>query len=258
MKLFVVINQQNNTEKLTIIKEAIEILKNNLKAEINVGEEARLLLDDEEFSLFKEDEADYIVSIGGDACVLKAARIAIKYCKPLIGINAGRLGYLCAYKASELPFLNKESFFDLKESHRILIKVQTGDQCYYAINDVVIGKSNFGKSIDVNVYLEDKFVASWRGDGLIVATPTGSTAYNQSAGGPILRYDADNFVITPICPHFSSYKPLVVSSNNVIKIEAHESFDNSPTVYIDGMKLMVLDGMLTVEKEQEQLILCMK
>lgn len=248
-----------NENQIQATKDCLQSLISSIGADISLSRESSLLVyGNEEFSLFPPEESDYIVSIGGDACVLHAAKIAIKYNKPLIGINAGRLGYLCAYKSCEISSLDKDSFGKLKKTKRLLLKVIHGNDTYTAINDVIIGKSNFGKVIETEVTCDNKFLASWIGDGIIVSSPTGSTAYNQSAGGPELRYDASSFAITPICPHLSKYKPVVVSSDSFILVSSKKTPENVPTIYIDGTKIAELDNSITICKEDKTLILCIK
>lgn len=258
MKLFVIPNQMNHIQ-IKATKDCIQSLVKSLDAEISLTKENSLLIfGNEEFSSFSPNDCDYIVSIGGDACVLRAARTAIEYNKPLVGINAGRLGYLCAYHCSELDGLSKESFSKLKKTERLLLKVEHDGNTYTGINDLIIGKSNFGKTIEVDVSCDGKELSSWVGDGIIVASPTGSTAYNQSAGGPELRYDASSFAITPICPHLSKFKPVVVSSDSLILVSSRKTPENIPTIFLDGTKIAELDGSLTVSKSDKKLILCIR
>lgn len=258
MKLFVVPNLMSK-EQIEVAKDCINSLIKSLNASVSLSKDnSRIIFNNEEFSLFSVSDCDYIVSIGGDACVLKAARIAIEHNKPLVGINAGRLGYLCAFRASEISELNESSFSSLKLTRRSLLKVEKDGKEYLAINDVIIGKSNFGKVIEVSVSCNDDFLARWRGDGVIVASPTGSTAYNQSAGGIELKYDEQKFAVTPICPHRSCSKAMVVDDSSKLVVSSVKTPENSPTIYIDGLKISELNGSILITKSNKELVLCTK
>lgn len=258
MKLFVIPNLMTSSQ-ISLAKDVITSLKETTKSIISLNKnDSMKIYGNEEFFVFDESEADYIISIGGDACVLKAAKTSIKHNKPLIGINAGNLGYLCAYNVKEIDSLTPDSFNKLKKTHRSLLSVTLNKKTYFAINDAIIGKSNFGKTITVSVKCNDNLLAVWKGDGVIIATPTGSTAYNQSAGGPELRYDSKSFAVTPICPHLSKVKATVVSGDSVILVSSKKTPENIPTLYIDGTKIAELDGELSIKKGNEELILCIK
>ncbi len=137
-------------------------------------------------------DADIIVSIGGDGTLLGVAQKAVQYDKPLVGINAGHLGYLCAYKIEELKNLDINDFKNLKETKRTLIEYDG----HIAINDICVLKGNPIQSIELDV----KNIGYWKGDGVIVSTATGSSSYNLSAGGPLLDRESEEILVTPICP----------------------------------------------------------
>lgn len=153
-------------------------------------------------------ECDIIVSVGGDGTLLNTGKKAIAYDKPIVGINAGHLGYLCAFKIEEIASLSLNDFLSLKESHRTLIEYN-GE---VAINEICVLKANPVQSIEVGI----KGIATWKGDGLIVSTATGSSSYNQSAGGPILDPLSTDLVVTPVCPHFSKVGPQIIKDDAVV------------------------------------------
>ncbi|MCR4879610.1 MAG: NAD(+)/NADH kinase [Bacilli bacterium] len=170
------------------------------------------------------DEADVLVSIGGDGTLLTLAQKAIKYDKPLLGINAGHVGYLCAYKIEELSYLGIDDFKKLKESKRTLIEVDN----HYAVNDICILKENPIQAIDVDV----KDIAFWKGDGVIVSTATGSSSYNLSAGGPLLQSESTDLIVTPICPNHPKKGPQIIKGEEIIinvsnRTPALLSYDNN-------------------------------
>ncbi len=175
-------------------------------------------------------ECDLVVSLGGDGAMLKAAKIALAMDKPLAGINAGRLGYLCAIELADLD-KNEDPFSGLKVSERAVLETEAGGQHCYALNDVVLGKRFYGQTVEMEVLLDGRTVMGIRGDGLIISTPTGSTAYNRNAGGPLMLPDVDALCLTPIC---SAEKPLVVSGRGKLEVRIKRG---DCDVYIDGVKV---------------------
>jgi NAD+ kinase len=176
-----------------------------------------------DFKVFNIDnldrDCDFAFIIGGDGTLLKATRFYSKYNVSVFGINLGHLGFLSQAGISDLQSAVKSILnSDYKTENRLMLK--SGN--YIALNDFVIkGKissrvSNFQLEIDGN------FVCEYFADGIIVSTPTGSTAYGMAAGGPVLTPDTDAIVIVPICPHTFSARPIVVSSSSKIKIIAIE------------------------------------
>ena len=168
-------------------------------------------------------EYDLIVSLGGDGTLLNVAKKYID--TPIMGINTGNLGYLTLATKDNLHtcikcILNKG--FEVEE--RMMIQGEFDSNSIIALNDIVISRGNYAKMIDTKLYIDGKFVDTYRGDGLIVSTPTGSTAYSLSAGGPIVEPSLDVVLITPICSHSIKQRPLVVSANNEIKIISDNDF----------------------------------
>ena len=144
---------------------------------------------------------DYVIGIGGDGTVLRAAQYALDVNKPLLGINNGRLGYLCAAGMSDAERFCEETFENMPRSERTLLEFTLGGKKYTALNDTVVTKTNMGVSVELEVCCRSGVLAAWRCDGVIISTPTGSTAYNSSAGGPKILENVPCFAVTPICPH---------------------------------------------------------
>ena len=201
-------------------------------------------------SLFNSDldNVDIVVSIGGDGTLLRASQIALKHDLPLVGINAGHLGYLCAFKINELDNITLSSFENLKESHRTLLEYNNE----LAVNDVCLLKLDPSQSIEVDV----KNVAIWKGDGVIFSTATGSTSYNQSAGGPILNSLSKDIVVTPICPHFSNDGYKVFSNENTF--EAEIIGKGKAVISCDGRVLGPVEGKIIIKKSNKTLRLLSK
>lgn len=171
------------------------------------------------------------VVVGGDGTLLRAARSLAEFGVPLVGINLGRLGFLVDITPAQIetcldPILAGEHD---EEDRAMLVAMVDGRtiavQTYLALNDVVIHKWNRARMIEFETYIDGVFVNAQRADGLIVATPTGSTAYALSGGGPLLHPTLDALVLVPICPHALSNRPLVVSSVSRIEIRVY-GFDH--------------------------------
>ncbi len=160
---------------------------------------------------------DFIISLGGDGTFLSTARKFNDI--PIVGINLGNLGFLSEIDKDNMETeLNKLLIGDFKIEERFLLECDTAGKRLYALNDMVVSRGTFNKILTLEVYFDDKFVDSYRADGIIVSTPTGSTAYSLSAGGPIIEPKLDVLVITPICAHSLHQRPIVTSSDVIIKI----------------------------------------
>lgn len=201
------------------------------------------------------DKCDIIVSVGGDGAVLKASQTAINTNKPLLGINGGRLGYLCAFELSQADEITPESIDKLYASKRSLVCFH-GEKCdVSALNDIVVAKENYGSVIWIEVYCNGQKMMSFRGDGVVISTPTGSTSYNFSAGGPVLLPGCGCFAITPICPHLSDAGTLVVPENFELTITVSENPSNKSFVYCDGVIQSEVKKPITVGRSNKILTL---
>lgn len=167
---------------------------------------------------------DLAVVVGGDGTMLHVARSLAEYDVPVIGVNQGRLGFL-----TDIPLANMEREVgrildgEFQAERRLLLHAEVhrgGRVCHAAraLNDVVLTKGEVARLIEYETYIGERFVNSARGDGIIIATPTGSTAYAMSAGGPILHPTLPAIALVPICPHTLSYRPIVVSADAQIQI----------------------------------------
>lgn len=184
-------------------------------------------------------ESDLVISFGGDGTLLHTANQVAKYGIPVLGINIGRIGYMAELEANELEYLNNiiDGNFKIEERMRIDVSVNRKDGGVFttsALNDAVIMKTGLLWTIDMDMYADEMFISHYSGDGVIVATPTGSTAYSLSAGGPIIDPMSKNITITPVCTHALTAKPIVLSRNRVIKIVPQTSQSAAIAVSIDG------------------------
>jgi len=185
-------------------------------------------------------DMDLIVSIGGDGTMLQSAKLASIYSVPITGINKGRLGFLTDINP-ELVFEAIQEIIhgEYQTESRMLLDVKIlndGNERFigHAINDLVINKTKTGRMINVRTSINGKYVNSNEGDGYIVSTPTGSTAYSLSCGGPIMNPNSDTFLLVPIAPHTLTNRPMVISSSSVIKLEFMEENDDSIEISLDG------------------------
>lgn len=172
----------------------------------------------------------FAIVLGGDGTILKTARFYSKYGVPILGINLGRLGFLSQAKATQvedaIDYVLKGTF---KIEDRIMLTALDGKM--NALNDIVIKGDGFSRTSRLYVHINDNIVCDYLADGIIISTPTGSTAYTLSAGGPILFPTLDAMVIVPICPHTMNARPIVIPSCEVIKVTSSQ---NKPLLKISA------------------------
>lgn len=185
--------------------------------------------------------ADVVITIGGDGTIIRYAKIAAQYNKPVLGINAGRMGYLANLEQNELNLISKLKSNDYFTERRMMLSitaVENGKPIgeYTALNDAVITSGFISRIIDVSATVAGDSI-SYRADGLIVSTPTGSTAYSMSAGGPIIDPLMQSMCITPICSHSLAAKPILMGANNTIKLKAFSKKRTEIFLTIDGRKV---------------------
>ncbi|HEY3371356.1 MAG TPA: NAD kinase [Prolixibacteraceae bacterium] len=170
------------------------------------------------------DEVAFIFSLGGDGTLLKSFLMAQKSSIPLVGINSGRLGFLSDISRDEIEkalddiiegniFIDERSVLELELVH------DDHSEFHYALNEITVTKLDSSSMISIHTYIHDEFLNTYWADGLIVATPTGSTAYSLSVGGPILTPDSQNIVISPIAPHHLTVRPVVVPDHYSITLQ---------------------------------------
>lgn len=195
-----------------------------------------------------EDElykvADIIISIGGDGTIIRFAKKAALEGKPVLGINAGRMGFLANIEQNELGLLSKLKTGEYKIEKRMMLKITVKENdkvlgVYNALNDAVITSGFISRIVDISASVGDDSIF-YRADGLIVSTPTGSTAYSMSAGGPIIDPQTENFCITPICSHSLSAKPILLGADNQLKIKAFSKKKTDIFLTVDGRKVCAM------------------
>jgi NAD+ kinase len=209
---------------------------------------------------------NFVVVLGGDGTLLAAARAVAKAGIPVLGVNLGSLGFL-----TEVPLADLYSTLAGMDQNKCGTELRSMLHCqllrdgkcvaqYHALNDVVVNKSAIARLADFDLYIDQDFVSNYKADGLIVATPTGSTAYSLAAGGPILMPSVEGFVITPVSPHALTHRPLVVRDSVEISIVVKAAEENA-FLSVDGqvgMPLLERDRVTCRKSQHKVQLLRMK
>jgi len=203
------------------------------------------------------EDCDFAVIFGGDGSIISAARTLSRSAVPVIGVNLGKLGFLAEFSLAEL----KELFNDITKPKAPVEKRMMLDCCVLsngkeifrsaAVNDIFITAGPPFRIIELKISVDGQPLAGCVGDGLIISTPTGSTAYNLSAGGPILSRRMEAMVITPICPHSLSFRPIVINANSKVEVTGVQ-VNKGTTVSIDGQLSCKLAGSDTVTVKRQK------
>ncbi len=205
-------------------------------------------------------EADLVVVLGGDGTLLSMARAATSHTL-IFGINMGTLGFLTPNPSKDCLNLLREILKGkYKIDERINLKVLFKGKEYDVLNDVVIAKAALARIIEIKIELDNKFLTKLRADGLILSTPTGSTAYNLAANGPILSPHINNIILTPICPHNLTYRPVVLPDDVEINIEL---FTQREEVYLtldgqEGFQIFPKEKIIIRKSEKRTLLVVPK
>jgi NAD+ kinase len=218
-----------NTEKervQTIAKEIINWLENK-DCQVYLSDKSAKFLRMEERGLGPEEFAQTIeclIVLGGDGTLLSRSRKVAPYNVPIFGVNLGTLGFLTEVEVGDLePSLNKLINGQYTIEDRMMLEahvIRNNEkvEVYYGLNDIVITKGALARLINVAAYVDNEFVNAFPADGLIIASPTGSTAYSLSAGGPIVVPNLDLMLVTPICPHTLYARPMVIAPHSEVKV----------------------------------------
>lgn len=214
-------------------------------SEIGIVQSTKVISDKE----LRNSQFDVLISIGGDGTILESVRKVGCTGIPILGINMGRLGFLASTPVEELEqALEKLRNGDFQVDKRTLVKADTTNALFgndnYALNEVSVHKNSTSSMIVVNAYLDDFFLNTYWADGLIVSTPTGSTGYSLSAGGPIIAPGTSNFIITPIAPHNLNVRPLVVTDSRVVTLRIGN---------VDPSFMMSLDSQSKIIDSEEEI-----
>jgi NAD+ kinase len=193
-------------------------------------------------------EVDLVIVLGGDGTLLSIAHLAAENSVPVLGVNMGSLGFLTEIPLDEM-FETLDAYLDGDErivSPRQVLEADAHGTVYYCLNDIVINKGALARMIQCAMWINEKEISIPRSDGLIIATPTGSTAYSLSAGGPIIQPFIPAIIIAPICPHTLSFRPMLVASDSRIRIQMLTKGEKA-YLTLDGQRGYLLDENETVE-----------
>lgn len=218
-------------------------IENKIKAE-----DKEAFFDTDEISYLPEEKlldwCDMIISIGGDGSLLYTGKKALKFSKPVLGVNAGNLAFLAGLESNELELLSKLKTGDYEVENRMTLDMSLYDGDNFikkdtCINDVVLARGTILKMTDIEVKVSGKDYFTYRGDGLIISTPTGSTSYSLSAGGPVLDPTIEGILVTPICTHSLFSRTVVFSKDSRFEVKVSPKASNKEL-------FLSLDGESTV------------
>lgn len=202
-------------------------------------------------------KSDLIIAFGGDGTILSIAPECAIAKKPVMGVNLGTLGFLAEFGRDEaIESLEKIVKGGPLISKRTMLEINYKDKKFLALNEVTVSKAFSTRLIELTVFINDELLASIRGDGLIFSTATGSTAYSLSAGGPILEPSLECIIMTPICPHTLSVRPIVLPPSTHVRLES-KSIEDEIHITIDGKLRTSFEkgSSLTIEKSPHHLLL---
>ena len=202
---------------------------------------------------------DIAITVGGDGTIIHAAKYAARFDKPLIGVNVGRLGFAADIEIDGISELTRILDGDYSVEERVLFDVEVikngVSKNYLAVNDAVIARGQLSKIIDLQVTLDNEEIAKYRADGLLFSTPTGSTAYSLSAGGPIIAPQLDCILMTPVCPHSLFSRSVIFEGNSVLTVSVKIPDECCCVLTIDGEKNVdiLADDIVKIKKSDLKL-----
>ncbi len=202
------------------------------------------------------DKCDIAIAIGGDGTTLNIAKAASFENKATLGINAGRLGFMSGLEKDELNLLSNLVTGEYEIEKRMMLRADVirdgGVSTYHCLNDAVVSRGDLARLIDIKLTSEGRLVTSSRADGMIVSTPTGSTAYSMAAGGPVLSPDNSCFVVTPICPHSLINRSIVLPSDKTLSLRVGNDMNNTSFLSIDGAESIEIDSKTEIVISKSQ------
>ena len=201
-----------------------------------------------------DNSFDLLISIGGDGTILRAITYVKDLNIPIVGINTGRLGFLATIPMNKVEKALDEIFegnYRISKRSLLAITVGEGEAVFdlnFALNEITVSRKNTTSMISVETWLDEEYLTSYWADGLIVSTPTGSTGYSLSCGGPVIMPESDSFVLTPIAPHNLNARPLVISSNKIIKLKVSGREDEHLVSLDSRIKTLPNNTTITIQK----------
>lgn len=263
-----VFGSEYQVERQSLIKRLFEKL-HTLEAEIYVDTRFYTFLSDafnfepRVTDLLTEDELDldldFALSLGGDGTFLRTAARVNKHDIPILGINTGRLGFLADVGSNEIEDTLDEIFKNYyKVEERTLLRLHTDDRAFrgynYALNEIAILKRDSSSMISMHTFLNGEYLTTYQADGLVIATPTGSTAYSMSVNGPIIVPQSNSLVLSPVAPHSLNVRPLVIPDSYIITLRVESrnkyfliSLDGRSEIFPSGIELRVAKADYTAK-----------
>ena len=233
------------------IEEIAALVASNLrKAGIHTAAEPWLYqrMQDAELPVFEAsspDGCEAILSVGGDGTLLRANKLAMQLDLPLLGVNVGRVGFLADLETDQLETaFEKLARDEYSIQERMMLKIHQNDITMYALNDVVVSRGGYARLIGMDAYVDHDLVGHFIADGLIVSTPTGSTGYSLSAGGPIICPEVECMLLTPVCAHSLQHRPVVTSATQTVSIRLTD--DVQAMVSVDGQETFLMHNNETL------------
>ena len=189
---------------------------------------------------------ELVIVLGGDGTLLRVAQSASRYQIPILGINFGRVGLLADLEQDEMDLIRHIFTGDYSIDERMMLTAvvtdDTGEKYRFsALNEIALSRGNFAKMLEMDLYIDGAICTPIRADGLIVSTPTGSTAYSLSAGGAVIDPLAEAFAVTPICPHTLTIRPMIICKNRTISIKQKEGTENVSFLSYDGNEAVTVN-----------------
>lgn len=238
MEKFCIVTNKIKDKDLKVTKHIQHYLEKRGKT-VTIAEEKReeddpLFITRKHLSVIPED-TDLVIVLGGDGTMLQAARSIAYQDIPLVGVNLGTMGYLAEVEESGIDDALErilKGWYEIED--RMMLRGALEGKKDYSLNDIIVTRYQGVATIGYNIYVNDQFLCSYYADGLVVSTPTGSTGYNMSAGGPIIEPSANMILVTPICPHTLNSRSLVFSPNTKIDVELLPGRDGNPMTAISS------------------------
>ena len=232
-----------HSQRADVLEYAVRIVAylTNLGVFVSMEEEFAADLGVRPFSA--ADKADVILSLGGDGTLLRAVQYAFLWEAPLLGINLGRVGFLTETEPIDIEgALDAVISGSYKVEKRPVLHIEAGGKCWHALNDVVLSRGGRARLTTISAFVDGELAGRYVADGVVVATPTGSTGYSLSAGGPIVSPKVDCMVITPICAHTLQHRPALVHGGAHITLELLPDDIQTASLQVDGQSCMELQG----------------
>ena len=258
MKNFFVIPNTTKTNSVKCVRRICEILKSTSRVYMSdkyasCGADALFLPEDEIYAM---PDIDVAIVLGGDGTMLANARRCSMVSIPMLGINLGRLGFMTEADEDGMEtVLNKLVQGDYTVEQRMMIEAciinsDGKSDAMQALNDIVISRASVSRLVDISISVDGDILGCYRGDGAIIATPTGSTAYSLSAGGPIVAPLLEAMIVTPICPHTTSARSIITPADKIITISLGKEQNLDAMLTIDGQEGVMLkhDDIVEIKK----------